>query len=65
MLHQKRRPRDYSEKMIVIGYRTIRRIAEMKTRTIDVDTLLEIHREITVTPWKTQRMRVNSGTITT
>jgi Fic family protein len=47
MLRQKRRPRDYSEKMIVNGYRTIRRIADMKSRTIDVDTLLEIHREIT------------------
>ena len=47
MLRQKRRPRDHSEKMIVNGYRTIRRIADMKSRTIDVDTLLEIHREIT------------------
>lgn len=47
MLRQKRRPRDYSEKMIVNGYRTIHRIADMRSRTIDVDTLLEIHREIT------------------
>lgn len=47
MLRQKRRPRDYSEKMIVNGYRTIHRIVEMKTKSIDVDTLLEIHREIT------------------
>jgi Fic family protein len=47
MLRQKRKPRDYSEKMIVNGYRTMRRIADMKTKNLDVGTLLEIHREIT------------------
>jgi Fic family protein len=47
MLRQERKPRDYSEKMILNGYRTMCRIAEMKDSSIDVDTLLGIHREIT------------------
>lgn len=47
MLRQERKPRDYSEKMILNGYQTMCRIAQMKTRSIDVETLLEIHREIT------------------
>jgi Fic family protein len=47
MLRQERKPRDYSEKMILNGYQTMCRIAEMKDRSIDVETLLEIHREIT------------------
>lgn len=47
MLRQERKPRDYSEKMILNGYQTMCRIAQMKTRSIDVETLLGIHREIT------------------
>ncbi|MDP2218168.1 MAG: Fic family protein [Methanolobus sp.] len=47
MLRQERKPRDYSEKMIINGYQTMCRIAQMKTKSIDVETLLEIHREIT------------------
>jgi Fic family protein len=47
MLRQKRKPNGYSEKMIVNGYRTMCRMAEMKAKSIDTDTLLEIHREIT------------------
>ncbi len=47
MLRQKRKPMDYSEKMILNGYQTMCRIAEMKDRSIDPDTLLDIHREIT------------------
>ena len=47
MLRQKRKPMDYSEKMILNGYQTMCRIAEMKDRSIDPDTLLDLHREIT------------------
>jgi Fic family protein len=47
MLRQERKPRDYSEKMIRNGYQTMCRIAQMKKKSIDVETLLEIHREIT------------------
>ncbi|MDG6244228.1 MAG: Fic family protein [Methanolobus sp.] len=47
MLRQERKPRDYSEKMILNGYRTMCRITEMKDSSIDVETLLGIHREIT------------------
>ncbi|WP_292463404.1 Fic family protein [Methanolobus sp.] len=47
MLRQERKPRDYSEKMILNGYQTMCRIAQMKTKSIDMETLLEIHREIT------------------
>lgn len=46
MLRQKRKPKDYSEKMIVNGYRTMCMIAEMKERSISVEKILEIHREI-------------------
>jgi Fic family protein len=46
MLRQKRKPKDYSEKMIVNGYRTMGMIAEMKEKSISVERILEIHREI-------------------
>lgn len=46
MLRQKRKPKDYSEKMILNGYQTMQMIAEMKDRSIDLETLLRIHREI-------------------
>lgn len=46
MLRQERKPKDYSEKMIVNGYRTMCMIAEMKERSISVEKILEIHREI-------------------
>ncbi|WP_340818724.1 Fic family protein [Methanolobus sp. WCC4] len=46
MLRQKNKPRDYSQKMIINGYQTMQMIAEMEERSIDVETLLRIHREI-------------------
>jgi len=46
MLRQKRKPKDYSEKMIINGYQTMQMIAEMRNRSIDVETLIRVHREI-------------------
>lgn len=46
MLRQERKPKDYSEKMIINGYRTMCMIAEMKEKSISVEKILEIHREI-------------------
>ncbi|WP_406661879.1 Fic family protein [Methanolobus sp. ZRKC3] len=46
MLRQKRKPKDYSEKMIINGYQTMYMIAERKDRSIDVETLLRIHKEV-------------------
>lgn len=47
MLRQERKPADYSEKMIVNGYQTMQRIAKMDTKSINIETVLEIHRQIT------------------
>ncbi len=46
MLRQKSKPKDYSDKMILNGYQTMQMIAEMRDRSINVETLLRIHREI-------------------
>lgn len=46
MLRQKSKPKDYSEKMIINGYQTMQMIAAMRAISIDVETLLRIHKEI-------------------
>ena len=46
MLRHKSKPKDYSQKMILNGYQTMQMITEMRNKSIDVETLLNIHREI-------------------
>ncbi len=47
MLKQNRKPKTYSEKMIVNGYKTLKMILEKKTDELTKESLLEIQRSIT------------------
>ena len=47
MLRENKKPRNYSEQMILNGYSTIRKITEIKDRKLTVDILLEIQKSIT------------------
>src|SRR3989338_4768159 len=47
LLRFKKKPQNYSEHMIVNGYKTIQKIVSMKEKIITPDMILELHREIT------------------
>jgi Fic family protein len=47
MLRSGRPPHDRSERMILNNYLTMRRIGELKTRPLDKELILEIHRLVT------------------
>ncbi len=47
ILRMNRKPRDYSEKMIVNGYRTMQKIVKMRDKTITPEIILDLHKEIT------------------
>lgn len=46
-LKASRKPRNYSEHMIVNGYSTMQKIRELKTELITPDLILQLHKEIT------------------
>jgi len=47
ILRQKKKPRNYSEQMIITGYETIQKITKMKDRTLTPEIILELHKKIT------------------
>jgi len=47
MLRLKKKPRNYSEQMIVNGYQTLQKVLTMKGKTITPDLILELHKSIT------------------
>ena len=47
ILRRKRKPRNYSEQMIVNGYETIQKITKMKDRTLTPEIILKMHKNIT------------------
>jgi len=47
MLKLRKKPRDYSEKMILNGYSTMQKIVKMKDKKITPEIILELHKEIT------------------
>ncbi|MBU0761972.1 MAG: Fic family protein [Candidatus Altiarchaeota archaeon] len=47
MLRENKKPRNYSEQMIVNGYTTMRKISELKDTKMTIDLLLDLHRSIT------------------
>ena len=47
ILRQKKKPKNYSEQMIVNGYKTIQKITKMKDRTLTPEIILELHKNIT------------------
>ncbi len=55
MLRLRKKPRDYSEKMILNGYRTMQKIVRMKNKTITPGMILELHKEITQDTLKDKR----------
>lgn len=55
MLRLRKKPRDYSEKMILNGYRTMQKVVRMKNKTITPEMILELHKEITQDTLKDKR----------
>ncbi len=47
LLRKKKKPRNYSEQMIVNGYSTLQKIVAAKTHTITPDFILDLHKSIT------------------
>jgi Fic family protein len=47
ILRMNRKPRNYSEQMIVNGYRTIQKIAKMRSVKLTPEFILELHSDIT------------------
>jgi len=47
LLRFKKKPKNYSEQMIVNGYKTIQKVLSMKEKNITTNLILELHREIT------------------
>ena len=47
ILRQKKKPRNYSEQMIINGYETIQKITKMKDRPLTPEIILELHKNIT------------------
>jgi len=47
ILRQKKKPRNYSEQMIVNGYETIQKMTKMNDRTLTPEIILELHKNIT------------------
>jgi len=47
ILRLKRKPRNYSERMIVNGYETMQKITKMKDRTLTPEIILKLHKNIT------------------
>ncbi len=47
MLRKNQKPKTNSEKMILNGYKTIQKILELKNSPLTVQTMLEIHKQIT------------------
>jgi Fic family protein len=47
ILRLERKPRNYSEQMIVNGYETMQKITKMKDRTLTPEIILKLHKNIT------------------
>ncbi len=47
LLKLRKKPRDYSEQMILNGYHTMQKIVRMKDKDITPEAILELHKEIT------------------
>jgi len=47
ILRLKRKPRNYSERMIVNGYETMQKMTKMKDRTLTPEIILKLHKNIT------------------
>jgi len=47
ILRQKKKPRNYSEQMIINGYETIQKITKMKDISLTPEIILELHKNIT------------------
>ncbi|KAF5416320.1 MAG: hypothetical protein C5S49_04890 [Candidatus Methanogaster sp.] len=47
ILRLKRKPRNYSEQMIVNGYETMQKMTKMKDRTLTPEIILKLHKNIT------------------
>ena len=47
MLRENKKPRNYSERMILNGYNTIQKITEIRSRELTIDLVLELQRSIT------------------
>lgn len=55
LLRYKKKPKNYSEKMIVNGYNTMQKIVQEKENNITPDKILELHRNITEGTLKDKR----------
>jgi len=55
MLRLKKKPRNYSEQMIVNGYQTLQKIVAMKDKAITPELILELHRTVTSDTLKDKR----------
>jgi len=47
MLRLKKKPRNYSEQMIVNGYQTLQKILTIKEKTMTPDIILDLHKSVT------------------
>ncbi len=47
LLRLKKKPRNCSEQMIISGYETMQKIPKMKDKTLTLETILELHKDIT------------------
>ena len=55
VLRLRRKPKNYSEQMIVNNYNTMKKIVEMKTKSITIEDVLKLHGEITRSTLKDNR----------
>lgn len=55
LLRKKNKPRNYSEQMIVNGFKTIQKIANMKDEKINPQIILDLQREITKNTLKDEK----------
>ena len=58
LLRYKKRPKNYSEQMIVNGYKTIQKIVQEKEKKITPEKILELHKKITEDTLKDKKFEV-------
>ena len=54
ILKLRKKPKDYSQQMIINGYKTMQRIVKMKEKKITPETILDLHKEITLNTLKSK-----------
>ncbi len=59
MLRNNKKPKNYSEQMIVNGYNTIQEIVKMKEKILDVNTILKLHKSITKDTLKEKKYEID------